>query len=153
MGGPVPKPTALKIREGVRKDRINFREPKPEPGVPEPPDRYGSEARAAWFRVAGTFHKSGVLTKSDALALEMLVDAYVEMRHAQAYVHRYHPDAPELIVTGANGVDGQSAYYKVAKESRAFLLTMLREFGGTPASRTKIQAGGVESDALDEFDR
>lgn len=153
MGGTVPKPTALKIREGVRKDRINHKEPKPEPGIPEPPAHYGDLPRAMWFHIAGLFNKTGVLTKSDAIALEMMVDTYFEMRYAQSRMLEVDENKPYIIHVGDNGVAGPSAYYKAAKESRAFLLTILREFGGTPASRTKIRAEAVESDPLDEFDR
>ncbi len=150
MGGPAPKPTALKLLDGTRKDRINANEPKLPPGIPECPAHLNDIGRAKWFELVGQLDGTGVLTMADATGLEMLCSIYCEMRAATAVIMKIKKK-PDIITHCSNGTPMKSQYLKVAQESRAALLTLLREFGLTPASRSKLSMTATGVDDLDEF--
>src|SRR5271166_1302113 len=52
MRGRKPKPTALKLLDGTRADRINHDEPATPPASIEPPDWLDETARAHWGDLA-----------------------------------------------------------------------------------------------------
>ena len=62
MRGRKPKPTALKLLDGTRADRINHDEPAMPPASIEPPDWLDETARAYWGDLAPVLQSSGLLT-------------------------------------------------------------------------------------------
>ena len=62
MRGRKPKPTALKLLDGTRADRINHDEPAMSPASIEPPDWLDETARAHWGDLAPVLQSSGLLT-------------------------------------------------------------------------------------------
>ena len=71
--GRRPKPTALKVLTGARKDRINAREPTPEAGEPTKPE-LSPGAMAVWDRLAPLCLQQGTLTVSDGDAFATLTE-------------------------------------------------------------------------------
>ena len=115
-----PKPTAMKILQGTaRPDRMNPDEPTPELGA-VPPPWLPSEgpARAAWDRLAPGLVRAGILTKIDGEALGLACLALEEFLAARE-------DA-----AGWRRADAAWKRYAV----------ILREFGLTPSSRTRVHA-------------
>lgn len=126
MRGRKPKPTALKILDGTRADRINHDEPVLPRGDLEPPDSiddldgYGVEH---WNELAPMLAKAGLLTEGDRPALALLCRAYARLRL-------------DPLDDKANDL------YR----------RMLVEFGLTPSSRSRIKATTEKpKDALAEF--
>lgn len=76
MKGPKPLPTNLKLIDGVRSDRINFDEPKPEPIVPRCPASLVGEAKKEWRRVSKELENLGLLTRLDRAALAAYCSAW-----------------------------------------------------------------------------
>lgn len=74
--GPRPKPSALKVLRGERKDRINAFEPTPPVGDVVPPDGLSLAARKVWDFVAPVCLFMGTLTTSDVKAFA----AYCELQ-------------------------------------------------------------------------
>ena len=91
--GPDPRPTALRILHGDRKDRINDAEPIPPNGKIECPDWASAYAREIWARLAPGPESRGVLTTWDTDAFLVLCEALAcyripaGRRSAQALMH------------------------------------------------------------------
>jgi P27 family predicted phage terminase small subunit len=101
----------------------------------------------------------GVLTVADGMALELLVGAYFEWRDARALIR----DAAELQVVEGQQVETKDGLvYRSFTENGVILRThpansiasdawrrigsMLREFGLTPSSRTKVSTTASPAD-------
>lgn len=124
MRGRKPKPTALKILDGDREDRINRDEPVlPEADVDVPGCLTSDDAKEHWADLAPMLLAAGLLTEGDRPALALLCEAYA--------------------ITRVDPLD-----YK----ARDLYRRMLIEFGLTPSARSRIKAT-VEKpkDELDEF--
>ncbi len=96
--GPPPKPTALRVLHGDRKDRINTSEPSPAAAEVRPPDWLGGEALGVWRRLAPDLERKGVLSAWDVEAFAVYCDAAV--RHVKS-VERL--DVEGEVVAGARG--------------------------------------------------
>ena len=114
---------------------MNENEPKPEPGA-EVPDGLSPEARGYWPKIAEQLTDCGILTRIDAMALALYCEAYATWRKANENVVKYgavikYPGT-ELMV--------QSPYLAVSNKAHHQMVTLLREFGMTPSSRTRVSA-------------
>lgn len=130
--GPKPKPTALKVLNGTRKDRINAAEPKPPPGLPEPPVHLDEVALAEWARMVELLSEMGTITTADGAALALYCT------HFSTWVKANH----ELRTVGATistdkGGAKTSPYVAIANASARAMERLLAEFGCTPSSRSR----------------
>jgi phage terminase small subunit len=80
MRGRTPKPTALKLLDGTRSDRINRNEPAIPPGSIEPPDWLNEIARGHWTELAPVLQSAGLLTVGDRQTLALLCEAFSRFR-------------------------------------------------------------------------
>jgi len=129
MRGRKPKPTALKILDGDRADRINRAEPRLRASDAEPPAHFCCYAdalvfaREHWAELAPMLTSVGLLTEGDRPALALLCEAYALFR--------------------LDPLD-----YK----ARDLYRRMLIEFGLTPSSRSRVRAAGEPpKDELADF--
>ena len=136
-----PKPTALKKREGTwRADRALEHEVNPPKGVGVVPGHLTPLARETFVALAHEFNL--VLTQMDSKSLELLCETYADYRDLQQQIQQQghtfivHTDAGEVI--RANPL------VKMRDTARQHILALLREFGATPSSRTRV--GGEGSD-------
>jgi phage terminase small subunit len=124
--GPKPKPTALKVLEGVHPFRINGDEPPFPPGSAAAPDWLAGLAREQWDELAPLLAESRVLTVGDRSNLALLCLLY----------QRWREDPADL------------------KAINQYVRLSL-EFGLTPSSRSRLKAAPErpkdEVQALDEF--
>ncbi|WP_337175388.1 P27 family phage terminase small subunit [Paludisphaera sp.] len=117
MRGRKPKPTALKILDGDRADRINRAEPRLPEADLDPPDHFCCDsdgldfAREHWDELAPMLASVGLLTEGDRPALALLCEAHALIR--------------------LDPLD-----YK----ARDLYRRMLVEFGLTPSSRSRVAA-------------
>ena len=141
--GRRPRPTALKLLHGERRDRVNVDEPvvpalPPNPGAPA---TVGSvEVAAAYDEILGDA-PAGVLTAADRIGLRLF-----------AQVLASHDRAADLentvgtLVRDEHGQPRKNPAVQVRRDAGRDALRWCIEFGMTPASRSQIHArlaGGV----------
>jgi len=137
MKGRKPKPTNLKLIEGMRKDRINYEEPLPSIGVPKCPPSLVGEAKREWKRLSSELADLGLLTKLDRAALAAYCAAWEKFIDSNKQLKK------EGMVTFIETKGGKyptispylSIMTKAAEQMRRFLI----EFGMTPSSRSRIR--------------
>jgi P27 family predicted phage terminase small subunit len=149
-----PKPTALKRLEGTwRPDRANPREPQParlEVGARPPAWLRDKLARRYWRELVEILSPTGVLAVTDATALALLARTFAEWRRWVVWLEENEP-------TYETGSDDRALWrarpeMTFLREAERQLITLLREFGLTPAARTRIAAvGSAEADPAEEF--
>lgn len=152
LRGPPPKPRELRLLNGNAANR-----PLPDAipvrrGAPPAPQGLSKRARAAWQRVGQDLERMGVLAHSDALALEQLVVAWDHWRTLERAVQR---EGWTQDVEDASGRMASKANPKVAMMEGAHtrLVRMLREFGLTPAARTRIRLDDQKAPPADELEQ
>lgn len=94
----------------------------------------------------------GVLTVADALALELICDAYSEWYAARQAI--IDAGGTTYTTVSENGSTMYRARPEVAIGSDAYrrIVALLAQFGLTPASRTKVKTGDKEKvDPMDAF--
>lgn len=146
--GPKPKPTELKVLEGVRPDRINADAPRPVAGVPDCPDHLDDDARAEWFRIVPELESLGVLARTDGSALALYCDCYSQWVQANREVQMNGLTTE----TAAGGLKANPAV-AIGRAARAQMYRLLVEFGCTPSSRGRISVAKAEApkNELTEF--
>ena len=147
--GPAPTPTALKLASGNPGRRpINTREVVPPAGMPEAPDFLNELGKKYWDRLVPEMTACGLVRKIDAIALARYCDMlaqWVQIRrfleqHGPTHAVRGEPGMNEKGEAVPGRVLGFRAYPQVSVCLRLQqqLITMEREFGLTPAARTRI---------------
>lgn len=135
MGRPA-KPTALKVIEGNRGKRAtNAKEPEPDLLANlTPPAHLQPAAIAVWQQLAPQLRKAQILTELDTPALEMACDAIATFRLACEKT----ADGKVLMKNAETGNVSLSPWEMVKSMAAKRALAMLREFGATPAARSKV---------------
>jgi P27 family predicted phage terminase small subunit len=135
--GPPPKPTVIRKAEGNPGKRpLNNREPQPKVVRPRMPKHLDALAQKEWRRLCPMLERIGVLTEADGLALSILcVDASI-LQQAQESLGK----TGLLSKTAKTGMIHQSPILNIIATTTDRVLRALREFGLTPASRTRISA-------------
>lgn len=150
MAGRKPKPTKLKLLAGNPGKRpLNDREPEPERGIPKCPKHITGRSREAWKHLAPLLDRMGVLTQADGTALELVCDAYADYRDAKEVLR---VAGPTYTTTTQQGDTMYRPRPEVAMRDGAWkrVLDVLRDFGCTPSSRSKVS---VEQDREDDESR
>jgi P27 family predicted phage terminase small subunit len=146
-----PKPTPLKRLEGTwRPDRANPAEPEPPKLlVGSRPPRWLRDklARRYWRELVETLAPIGILAVTDQTALALLAHTFGEWRRWAEACERI--DEP----TYGDQVVRLRPEFGLRDEAEKRLLVLLREFGLTPSSRTRIRALGApaSTDPAEEF--
>lgn len=140
LRGPAPKPTAMRIAEGNPSRRpLNSREPQPNRVAPKCPSHLDKEAKREWRRLVPILLRMRVLTEADGYALANLCQAFSTMVRAQKKLNE-----SGLLIRTPNGFAQQSPLLSVVNTCMQTITQLSREFGLTPASRTRIQAAEDE---------
>ncbi|MGW5720787.1 phage terminase small subunit P27 family [Amycolatopsis sp. NPDC003865] len=145
MGRPgrAPKPTALKLIEGSRKDRINQREPIPRGLPPAPPPELAADVLEIWTYTVRELDAMGVLFAADRDSLVCYCEAVVAHRKASALLAR-----SSVLVKGLHGTLVRNPALQIQRDSAATVRAFAQEFGLTPSARTRIEnkdaPGGAE---------
>ena len=98
------------------------------------PGGLSKDEQQHWQQVAGHLEEAGVLTVMDVQALKLYCRIYAKWHEANEKLDEYGP------VINARGYPTLSPYFKVSQKYLDQLLAILREFGMTPSSRTRIHA-------------
>lgn len=134
LRGPIPQPTALKIMRGNPGKRlINKNEPAPEEFTADPPAHLDEDAVQEWNRLVPILKRMRVLTEADYIALANLCQAYSTMTQAQKQLKK-----AGLLYKTQSGYIQQSPLLSIVNASAETVMKHLREFGLTPASRSRL---------------
>jgi P27 family predicted phage terminase small subunit len=136
LRGPAPQPTAIRQLNGNPGRRpLNEREPKPPMGEPRMPKGLGRRARAEWRTLSEQLLQMGVLAEVDGVALGLLCTDIAELERVQGDLGRtgYLIKNP-----GTNRIRVNPLVQVVSDLSRRVLVG-LREFGLSPASRSRVE--------------
>ena len=143
--GKARTPTALKLLKGTaRKCRLNKDEPKPEVGMPEPPDHLSKRAAKVYREFAKVLLGMRVLTVADGAGLEALAQAYVDHREATEFLDKMGSTVYSVTRSSPDGVTHEEfkPYPQVAQRNDADkrLRGWLQSFGLTPSDRSRVSA-------------
>lgn len=149
--GPAPKPTALRLLDGDRKDRINTNEPMPRSGLPQCPDEVSDEVRLVWDYTVRELATMGIAFRADRDALLCYCEAVVTHRRACAVLAK-----SSILVKGLHGNMVRNPALQIQRDGAAVIRAFAQEFGLTPSARSTIRAqeAGVtreQADAVNPF--
>lgn len=136
MGRPgrAPKPTALKLIDGTRRDRINEREPLPRGLPPAPPAGLADDVRDVWDYTVRELDAMGIAFAADRDALVCYCEAVVTHRRASELLA-----VSDVLVTGLHGGQVRNPALQVQRDAAAMVRGYAQEFGLTPSARTRIE--------------
>src|SRR3954463_11901853 len=132
--GPPPKPTVIRKQEGNPSRRpFNEREPQPAAVRPKMPKHLDERAQKEWKRLCPMLLRLGLLTEADSIALANLCVDLSILQQAQESLGK----AGLLTKTAKTGMIHQSPLLEIIAATTDRVTRALREFGMTPASRTR----------------
>jgi P27 family predicted phage terminase small subunit len=154
MKGRKPKPSYLKLVTGnPGKRKLNSKEPKVARARPLAPTHMSDKARETWGYVGGLLDRMGVLSEVDAVALELLCEAYADFLAAKGVLEAFGSDY--YTTKTALGDEMHRAHPAVAQKNDADrrIRAWLGEFGMTPGARSRVKADGEgkEEDAASAY--
>jgi P27 family predicted phage terminase small subunit len=144
------KSTELKLLRGTfRKHREVGGAPLCECNkIPEPPEFLSAEALKEWHRIAPELYAVGLLTQMDGTALAVYCLAYGRYRQALLKMQ-----GQELVISTKAGTQVRNPLLRIADQAADLLLKVAKEFGMTPASRSKVSAKQKKAkDQWEEFE-
>lgn len=149
MKGRKPTPSHLKLVKGNPGKRpLNISEPRPRRERPSAPAHISDKARETWGYVSGLLDEIGVLTKIDALALEVLCEAYADYLAARVDLKGFGSNY-YMTVNQTGGVMHRAhPAVAVMQDADRRIKAWLAEFGMTPSARTRVkgETGDEEKD-------
>lgn len=147
MKGRKPRPTHLKIVTGNPGKRpLNPAEPKVSRSRPSAPAHMSDKARETWGYVSGLLDRMGVLAEVDAVALEMLCEAYADYLAARDELEAFGSNYYTTLTQQGDCM--HRAHPAVAQKNDADrrIRAWLCEFGLTPSARARVKADGEAQD-------
>ena len=136
MASPTPLPTNLKVLRGTAQPcRINDKEPKAPKSKVKMPTGLSQEEKKHWKSVAADLEAAGILTVLDVQALRLYCRTYTQWHKANEKLDEFGS-----VIKGSHGTPTLSPYFKVSRTCMDQMLALLREFGMTPSSRTRIRS-------------
>lgn len=136
LRGPAPIPTAIRRIEGNPGKRpLNEWEPQPKKVRPAMPKHLDKIARKEWNRLCPMLQRMRVLSEADGIALANLCFDYSVLQQAQESLAK----TGLLSKTARTGMIHQSPLLNIIAETTDRGTRGLREFGLTPASRSRVE--------------
>lgn len=150
--GPAPQPTVLQMLRGDPGKRAKARAKKEmriASGLPSTPKFLTGKARAEWNRISrlyGELTANGqkLLTEADMVALACYCQAYADMLHAIEMIAKHGDVYPIRNEDGTVKYLQQSPWVAMKHKAMIAVKTFATEFGFTPSSRTRVNAGEPE---------
>ena len=143
--GPIPKPSAIERAEGYPgKRKANRREPQPREIAPRCPAHLDAVAKREWRRLVPILRRMRVLTEADEIPLANLCTTYSTLIKAQEKLNE-----SGILYKGPSGYIQQSPVLSIIRQCIETLNRLSREFGLTPAARTRIMTQEDPGDRID----
>ena len=134
--GPIPKPSAIARAEGnPGKRRLNDCEPQPRATTPRCPEHLDAEAKKEWKRLVPILRRMRVLTEADGMTLANLCQTWSTMMKAQEKLTEMG-----ILYKSPSGYIQQSPLFSMVNQCIDTITKLSREFGLTPAARSRIVA-------------
>jgi len=130
---------------------LNTREPVPPPGDAEPPAHLDESARLVWAQVVPRLVKIGLARSVDGEALARYCQLVVMWRECTAFVAKNGRSYPVRADSGDPKKPGRIIRFDAFVETMMIMrlareiLAIEREFGQTPAARSRIQTAAESS--------
>lgn len=134
--GPAPKPTALRVLHGDRKDRINVNEPNARDALPEAP-ALSDEAQRVWDFTLGEIAHMGIARSPDRDSLAAYCEAVAVHRRASAMLSH-----TKLLIEGQKGNLVRNPMVQMQRDAAMVIKAFAAEFGLTPRARSEIRVMG-----------
>jgi len=150
--GPTPKPTALKVLEGNPGKRP-LPKNEPQPGDVtriKPPSYLPPLAKKEWKVILPQLQALGLISDLDIYGLAAYCNAYATWVDALGEIKKHGS-----LVMSPNGYPMPSPWIKISRDALAEMMQWLKEFGMTPAARSRVsvEAGDDEPDDLEKLFR
>jgi P27 family predicted phage terminase small subunit len=134
--GPIPKPSVIKRAEGNPGKRpLNRYEPQPRLTAPKCPEHLDERAKQEWKRMVPILRRMKVLTEADSMALANLCQTWSTLVKAQEKLTEMG-----VLYKSPSGYVMQSPLLAVVNQCVDTITKLSREFGLTPAARSRIIA-------------
>lgn len=144
--GPIPKPTVIKRAEGNPGKRpLNRYEPQPRAAVPRCPEHLDERAKKEWKRLVPVLRRMKVLTEADWMALANLCQTWSTLVKAQEKLTEVG-----ILYKSPSGFIMQSPLLAIVNQCVETITKLSREFGLTPAARSRIIAQ-IEPEPVDDL--
>jgi P27 family predicted phage terminase small subunit len=101
--------------------------------VPEFPEELGPVARRFWDLLLPALLREDYFKPGDEIGLSMICFAYAEWLAASEAQHKYG-----AVMKTKNGNPIHSPYSSVASQQASLVISLLKEYGLTPASRGRL---------------
>lgn len=140
MAGRKPLPTQLKVIKGTLQKCRERKEPKPPTAIPDAPKCLDSVGKREWKRITAELYRLGLVTALDMAALAGYCQAFSTWYQAAKELKT----EKNLTVMTEKGNVIQHPLVGIVNTSAAEMRRFLVEFGMTPSSRSKVNAGEKE---------
>jgi len=137
--GVPPKPTRLKLLEGVKPSRVNFAEPEAPKGTVICPDGVTAEVREVWDYALSNLDTMKIVSPADRDALLAYCEAVVTHRKASALLAK-----SPLLIQNARGAMMRNPAIAVQRDAAVIIRSFAHAFGFTPSARSEIRTGGTD---------
>jgi P27 family predicted phage terminase small subunit len=132
--GPAPKPTALRLVDGDRADRINLNEPAPAATRPQCPADASDDVRAIWSYTVAELESMGIAYAADRDSIICYCEAVVTHRKASAVLAK-----SPVLIKGVYGTLVRNPALQVQRDAAMTVRMFAQEFGLTPSARSRIE--------------
>lgn len=150
MKGRKPTPSHLKLVKGNPGRRpMNEHEPKPARSRPSAPAHVSEKARETWGYVSGLLDRMGILTEIDAVALEVLCEAYADFLAARAVLKAFGSNYYETVNEAGSVMHRVHPAVAEVKDADRRIRAWLAEFGMTPSARSRVKVNGENDEGQD----
>lgn len=147
MKGRKPTPTHLKVVAGNPGRRpLNDAEPVAQKSRPSCPSHASDKARETWGYVCSILDQMGLLSDVDALAIEMLCEAYADYLAAVQALKEFGSDYYQTVNQSGGVMHRAHPAVAVKQDADRRIRGWLAEFGMTPSSRSRVRAEGDGDD-------
>ena len=140
--GTIPKPQALKKIQGTyRPDRDSGIDNSLSDKKPTCPSWLDTKAKSEWRRMSKELYDAGLLKYIDRAALAAYCQAWGRWQAAEELVNE-----KGLLIKTTNGNIIQSPAVGIANVAMRDMMKVLKEFGMTPASRSRLTVDKPEKE-------
>ena len=145
--GRKPTPTHLKVVTGNPGRRpLNGAEPEAQRARPSCPSHASDKAKETWGYVCGILDRMGLLAEPDALALEMLCEAYAEYLAAREELREFGSRYYQTENQAGGVMHRAHPAVAVMQDADRRIRGWLAEFGMTPSARSRVKVDGAKED-------
>ena len=147
--GPKPTPTKLLKLRGSWRAKLNKNEPKPKIQAPSIPGHLSKEAVAEWERIVPELKRLGLLAKIDRAALSGYCQSWARWVNAEKEIAGTGGE----VVKSPSGYPIQNPWLSIANKALKQCESFIKEFGLSPAARTRIEIDKPEEQNENEIFR